>query len=167
MKTPSNEAFLAVRVTKLHALIGSPIATESKSARRKLDKLLKERGKTWNDIFDLPTLGNAILNKKNKNIGRQEEEGNEHAADHQIPIPDVFELIFFTLKRYLYLTDNELVALTLWILHTYVFERFAITPRLFLTSAVRECGKTTVLNLLDWIASCPERHDDPSVAALY
>jgi hypothetical protein len=135
MKSAKNAKFL-VRVVHLHAMFGSDNPNERESARRQLDRLLKEHRKSWNDLPELLNLGIAILNKKNKNAGSQEEdEGDYDAVDHTTPIPDVFELVFFTLKRYFYLTDNELIALTLWVLHTYIFERFAITPRLFLTSA--------------------------------
>jgi hypothetical protein len=167
MKLTKNEAFL-VRVVHLHALIGSDNPNERESAWRKLDGLLTAHGKSWNDLAELLKLGSVILAKQGKNVEQQEEdEGDDDAVDHTAPIPDVFELVYYTLKRYLYLTGNELVALTLWVLHTYVFDRFMITPRLFPTSAVRGCGKTTLLNLLNWLACYPERHDDPSVAALY
>ena len=157
-----------VRVVHLHAVIGSDNPNEREIAWRQLDRLLKAHGKSWNDLPELLKQGGAILAKKGKNVGIQEDdEADDDAVDHAAPIPDVFDLVFYTLRRYFYLTDNELVALTLWILHTYVFDRFMITPRLFLCSAVRGCGKTTCLTALNWLTCCPERHDDPSVASLY
>jgi hypothetical protein len=91
------------------------------------------------------------------------------ASSHS-PVPDigVFDLLYFTLKKYLYLrSPHELVAISLWALHTFVFDRFMITPRLALLSPVRGCGKTTVLGLLSRLTYRAERSDHATPAALY
>jgi hypothetical protein len=166
INTVKNRKFLE-RVCKLHALLGSANPSERENARQKLDELLKRHSKSWNDITELLTLGSAILNKKNTNVDSQEED-DDGATDHIIPVPNIFDLILYTLKHYLYFKiEHEIVALCLWILHTFVFDRFMITPRLALLSPVRGCGKTTVLTGLSWLVCRPERHDDPSVASLY
>ena len=51
------------------------------------------------------------------------------------------------LRRFLVLEDHQYTALTLWILHTFVFQDFQHTPRLALLSPTRGCGKSVVLNL--------------------
>jgi hypothetical protein len=45
------------------------------------------------------------------------------------------------------MTPHQFVAVALWIAHTFVYQRFAVTPRLMMTSPVRGCGKTTLLDL--------------------
>ena len=37
---------------------------------------------------------------------------------------------------------------TLWVVHTYLLDRFQITPRLAIRSPVKRCGKTTLLDVL-------------------
>ena len=59
------------------------------------------------------------------------------------------------------------MAVALWILHTYVYDRFTITPRLALMSPVRGCGKTTLLALLDLLVANPYRTDNVTAAAIY
>ena len=59
------------------------------------------------------------------------------------------------------------MAVALWILHTYVFERFPVTPRLALLSPVRGCGKTTLLILLELLVANPYRTDNVTAAAIY
>ena len=49
------------------------------------------------------------------------------------------------LRRYVQLKDHEYVAVSLWVVHTHVYDRFAFTPRLALTSPTSDCGKTTLL----------------------
>jgi hypothetical protein len=167
MKTTENRKFLD-RAAKLHALLGSTNTSERDNAFRKLNELLEQHRKTWNDLPELLRLGTAARDQKTKNAGSREDEGDAEAVDHTIPVPNIFDLVFYTLKRYLYFRiEHELVALSLWILHTFVFDRFMITPRLACLSPVRGCGKTTVLTALNQLVHRPERHDDPSVASLY
>ena len=57
--------------------------------------------------------------------------------------------------------------MALWLLHTWVFGRFRITPRLALLSPVRGCGKTSFLNLLAQLILEGERCDDVTAASIY
>jgi hypothetical protein len=59
------------------------------------------------------------------------------------------------------------MAAALFILHTYVFDRYLITPRLALLSPVRGCGKTTLLALIELLVDEPYRVDDVTPAAIY
>jgi hypothetical protein len=71
------------------------------------------------------------------------------------------------LKEHIVTTPEERLALALWILHTYVFDRYTITPRLALLSPVRRCGKTTLLSLLGLLVAAPYRADSVTAAAVY
>ncbi|MCE9522323.1 MAG: DUF3631 domain-containing protein [Alphaproteobacteria bacterium] len=67
----------------------------------------------------------------------------------------LIEALEATFARYLSLTEGAAPALALWTLHTYVFERFAITPRLAVLSAEKGSGKTTCLRLLQNLTAKP------------
>ena len=71
------------------------------------------------------------------------------------------------LRRYVELKDHEYVAVSLWIAHTYIYDRFAITPRLALTSPTSDCGKTTLLLMLEALCASPHKSDDITPAALF
>jgi hypothetical protein len=58
-------------------------------------------------------------------------------------------------------------VVALWIPHTYVFKQFRITPRLAALSPVHECGKTTLLDLLELMVAYPFRSEDPSPSTIY
>ena len=49
-------------------------------------------------------------------------------------------------------------AVVLWAAHSHVYEAFDTTPRLILVSPTRECGKTTVLNVLKIVCARPAVH---------
>jgi hypothetical protein len=51
-------------------------------------------------------------------------------------------------RRELIIGEAELVAAVLWSAHTYVFDKFKLTPRLFATSADPGSGKSTLLGLV-------------------
>jgi hypothetical protein len=67
-------------------------------------------------------------------------------ADEQ---PDAFSLVDWMLRRFLFLEDHQFTALTLWILHSFVFNDFGHSPRLALLSPVRGCGKSVALDLCE------------------
>jgi hypothetical protein len=57
--------------------------------------------------------------------------------------------------------------MALWIAHSFVYQRFMVSPRLALASPVRRCGKTTALSLLGALSHRGERFDDLSPAVLW
>ena len=50
--------------------------------------------------------------------------------------------------RYVVLDEGEAVAVALWVLHCHSFNAFNISPRLAITSPEKQCGKTTLLDVL-------------------
>jgi hypothetical protein len=51
--------------------------------------------------------------------------------------------------------------------HTFVYQRFAVTPRLMVTSPVRGCGETTLLDLLEALCVRPLKSDSITAASIY
>jgi putative DNA primase/helicase len=70
-------------------------------------------------------------------------------------------------NRYIVLPEQADVALALWVLHTYVFGCFDITPYLAVTSPTRRCGKTLLMTVLYWICCRGKKNDAMSKAAIY
>jgi hypothetical protein len=71
------------------------------------------------------------------------------------------------LKRYVVLSDAAADAIALWILHTWLVDKFTITPRLAITSPTKGCGKTTILRFLNQVVRRPKRAGSISLAALF
>jgi hypothetical protein len=133
------------RLTKLFALLGSNNAGEREAARCKIEELLAKNKKTWNDLTELLATGNA---QDWQDDEPQNNESDGTTASARPVHPASLDLIRHILDRHLSLTEHQLVAVTLWIAHTFLFSRFAVTPRLIFESPVRGCGKTTGLNLI-------------------
>lgn len=71
------------------------------------------------------------------------------------------------LARYVVVSAHGCVAAVLWIVHTYLIGVADYTPYLLLTSPVRECGKSTLLEMLLWLAHRAQLTGGITAAALY
>jgi putative DNA primase/helicase len=69
--------------------------------------------------------------------------------------------------RYLVLPAHADIALALWVVLTWVFECFDITPYLSITSPTKRCGKTVLMTLLYWLSCRGKKADSMSKAAIY
>ena len=52
-------------------------------------------------------------------------------------------------------------------MHTHVYDRYMVTPRLLLTSPVRGCGKSVGLDVLSRLVARSELTDNITAAAVY
>ena len=71
------------------------------------------------------------------------------------------------LKRYVVLSDTAADAIALWVLHTWISDKFTISPRLAITSPTKGCGKTTVLRFLNLVVRRAKRAGSISPSALF
>jgi hypothetical protein len=58
-------------------------------------------------------------------------------------------------RRFVFLSDAQTVAVTLWVVHTHAFEAADTTPYLAITSAEKQCGETRLLEVLNLLANSP------------
>lgn len=155
-------------------MMGSSNASERETARQKIDELLTKHRKTWNDLQELLQGGSDTTGWEaawDDTRGAEQQAGD--AINAGLPAaalkepPNVLELVHFILEEYIDMKPHEHVAAALWVLHTHVFDRFTISPRLAFTSPVRGCGKTTALAVIEQLASRPERMDNATPAVIY
>ena len=71
------------------------------------------------------------------------------------------------LRTYAVVPDVVADAITLWVLHTWMIDRFVCSPRLAILSPCKGCGKTTVLRLLNLLVRRPKRAGSISPPALF
>ena len=158
------------RIGNLFRLImGGATEGEREAARAKLDAELKKLGKTFSDMSDLLALEKQVeLEEKQEQAAAQgatyDPQTDTVVNPQGIPCID---LVYEVLKLYTDLREHEYVAISLWALHTYVFERFMHTPRLTLLSPVAECGKSRVLTVLEKLVYRAEKVDDATPASVY
>jgi len=141
-------------------------AGERAAAERKLDAWLKQHGKSRADI------GAILAQAAADDVAAQPTAppSDPRDADPTDPLNakvTPLDLIRALLEDYAAMSTHELVAAALWAAHTHVFDRFEVTPRLVLTSPVRGCGKSVVLNVLSRLVARPDLIDNITAAGLY
>ena len=92
--------------------------------------------------------------------GRQ--AGPEKALSLQATLDRVDEVL---LKR-MVMDERDRTAVVLWIAHTYVFDRFKHTPRLFVTSAGPAMGKSELMKLVAGFSSGGKKFDGITASAM-
>jgi hypothetical protein len=63
-------------------------------------------------------------------------------------VQDILDLI----TRYVVLPQDAALAVALWVLHTYVYDLFYVSPRLHITSPQKRCGKSYLVTLTALLA---------------
>jgi hypothetical protein len=142
-------------------MLGAPHEGERETARRKLEALLKRLGKTWNDLPELlrPDYQPGAVDP------RDDPPNGTHPFDNPSYTP--CSLIAGMIEKYVALEPHQSIAVALWIIHTHVYDRFMMTPRLVLTSPVRGCGKSTLLDVIGRLVARPEKSDNATTATIY
>jgi len=76
------------------------------------------------------------------------------AYEGEVDGAEIADEVMECLKEHVYL-DNEAqyIAITLWVLLTYTFEKFNILPMLLVTSPTMRCGKTRLLTILEGLTN--------------
>ncbi len=92
-----------------------------------------------------------------------EVEPWEHPVDGQ----QLFSEIVSEISRHVVLQQGQPAAVTLWIMMSWLFERFKILPQLLLSSPVKRCGKTTLLELISYIVNRPLTAANLTSAAVF
>jgi uncharacterized protein DUF3631 len=143
------------KLRKLFAMLGQDNDGEFENARQKISDLLARERQTWKAFVE-------SLFSKSSNAW---SDWHDHAASD--PAVNPLDLVHHLLCRYLEMTPHQFVAVSLWIAHTFVYHRFTVTPRLMVTSPVRGCGKTTLLDLLEALCLRPLKSDSITAASIY
>ena len=90
----------------------------------------------------------------------------EHPFTEQDAPPPLAVLVRL-IEQYVAVTLHQLLACALWAMHTLVYDRYSITPRLFVTSPVENCGKSTLMKVLTHIIRRADKYENITTAALY
>ena len=143
-------------------MFSTEFEAEAAECRKTINKLLKQHGKSANDIAELFD----IVQKRRASPSPPPPQPQPPPGD---PVTGLvlFEGIRAICKEFLSLEEHEYVVLALWCMHAHVFSRFMHTPRLILRSAVRDCGKTTTLSVIEGFVPDPKKSDNMTAATFF
>ncbi|MFO0388237.1 MAG: DUF3631 domain-containing protein [Alphaproteobacteria bacterium] len=123
--------------------------------------------------MDMPA---AVLDKAIK--GERAEDDNK-GQGRPLELPDIepwpeyvegsalLDEVVEIIGRYIVMDKHEIYATALWAIHTHCYKAFFVTPRLAITSPVRECGKTVLLDVLHALVCRPMMTANLTAAALF
>jgi hypothetical protein len=146
-------------IKRLAALPLLQYEREYKPAAKKMDV----RASVLEQLVKAERAKNSPLGKPRDFLAHWNVEPSSDAVNGAALLDDLRQQ--FT--RYAVLPPQADVALALWVLHTWVFECFDITPYLTTTSPAVRCGKTIVMTLLYWLSYRGKKNDSMSKPAIY
>jgi hypothetical protein len=79
----------------------------------------------------------------------------------------LLEAVIAAIQRYVVIDHDAVRATALWVVATHCFAAFPVFPRLFITAAEMQCGKTTLLDVLSLVTPRPLAVANISPAALF
>jgi putative DNA primase/helicase len=80
---------------------------------------------------------------------------------------ELLHLVAETLSRYIALPYGAADAIALWCAHAHSFDAFVCSPRLNITSPEKQCGKTTLRDLLSLLVPRPLSTENLTTAVLF
>jgi hypothetical protein len=148
------------RLAKMRALdydrARKPAATQLKVRASLLDKLvLAKRG-------ELGLVGKGD-DDQGEAVTFEDVEPWPGPVDGPVLLNDIAEAI----GSHIIMESYERDIAALWIMHTYIVRHFMISPKLSIRSAVRGCGKTTLLDVLAHLVNRPWTTGSITKAALF
>lgn len=111
--------------------------------------------------------------KTKENLSTSQEVFDDQPSDHLVSPPDIYESLKFTINRFVKVTEDECVAIALWVLHTYFIRQpqenqvCHYSPILMIHSPERGCGKTTLIEVLRLLVPRPLVAMNATEAALF
>jgi hypothetical protein len=77
------------------------------------------------------------------------------AAEAPVNGPELLDSIRDAIKKYIILDPTDADAVALWVTASYSFGEFFIFPRLRIRSATKQCGKSTLLDVIECLVNKP------------
>jgi len=79
----------------------------------------------------------------------------------------LLEKVIDRIRRFVVMTDDQALALGLWVLHTWVIAATDTTPYLDVSSPVKQCGKTRLFEVLELLVKSPQFGANHTEATLF
>lgn len=139
----------------LDVLTGLSGLTEGEA--RMLAPLIKDRlgipqATLLKDLNERKRILEAIENKGEKKTDNKQEGFIKFNDPEPWPTPvttkGLLDELAQTIRRYVILSDYEVISVALWLLHTWTFQTSMICPILGVESPQKRCGKSTLLGVL-------------------
>ena len=119
------------------------------------------------------TLDREVAKKRGDGISEESGQGRPFEIPQIEPWPDpvdgagLLDELACSFKRFVVMPGHGYSLAALWVLHTYVFDCWPVSPILAIVSPEKGCGKTTLRDVLAKLVRAPLPIDGISAAALF
>lgn len=142
----------------------------AKLSRVEYDRVRKNEAKHLG--ITLPTLDKEVSSLRTQSSHERNEEHSDifpivEPWPESVTAKEILQEISMTFKRFAILPDHADTALPLWVMFTWCVDYVGISPILAISSPEKQCGKTTVLSVLNNLVRKPIAASNVSPAALF
>lgn len=155
-------------------------------------KLLQSAGRLQNEpgvmlllrplLTDLFNVKDGELNRMIKDAGGDRNQASNKAAkenvqssqasvvepwDKPVDGKELLDELRANYRRFMVLPPQADVLLSVWTMHTYLFDEFSYTPYLHVTSPEKECGKSTLGELMNHLCANATTPGGMSAASMF
>jgi hypothetical protein len=145
-------------------MLSTEFEAEAATCRQNIKKLLNQHGKSANDIAELLDI---VQKRRAPPAPPQAPTTPPRPPGDPITALELFEGVRAVLREYLSLEDDEYTVCALWCMHSHVYRQFMHTPRLIFSAALRDCGKTTALDVNGGFVPHPKMSDHMTAATFF
>jgi hypothetical protein len=153
--------------TKFYMLANDAAASETErgDAKRRMAAWLKRHGKTERD-YPAIFAKTAADDEAQKPPPPPSDPRDNASVRFDPKRHNPASLVEGVVKQYVTMSEHARVVYSLWVPFTHVYRKFAVAPRVALTSEDPNCGKSTALELARLLAFRPNEEALGSAAAL-
>jgi hypothetical protein len=117
-----------------------------------------------------------LVQAERDKLGFNEDDGKQgHAISFPEPEPwlepaagpELLDGMAKAIRRHVVLPEHACDASALWVIHTYLLDRFLVSPRLGVRSPTKGCGKTLLLDVLGRLVLRPLPTANVSSSAIF
>ena len=136
-------------------------------ARKAAAEKLGVRGSILDKLVALKRSELGLDTKEDGKQGRPIDFQEVEPWDQPVDGAQLLGALVEVLGDYVVMSEDQKVAIVLWILHAYLIDRSMISPRLSIRSPVKGCGKTTLLDVLTRLVPRPLATANVSPSAIF
>lgn len=107
----------------------------------------------------------AEVDKRRKSAHKHSKK-TAHIAPNNEPGAALLNDVQTFIKRFLVMSEDQARVCTLWVAHTYMADAANYTPYVWINSAVKQSGKSRLIEVLHCLTNNPLKADSISSAAL-
>jgi hypothetical protein len=145
---PPDLAVVSEAVRNLVGLLDGADSLERETTAQAAVSCLKDKGLTVDNAKKLMTAAIRATGGGSQQAGPAELLANPQAWPEPVDGVTLLDDLMTTIHRFVIVSKESAVAITLWIAFSHSHDAFGISPLLGITSPTMRCGKSTLLELL-------------------